>query len=154
MAIILRVAGFLLSAVVCSSTLGAGVYRWVDEQGRTHFGDRPPVSAEAQAVDLPRPAPPSAGPSAQAQDREKARRKLLEYYDDKRAEEKAAAEQARQERDAREAGCRQARRALKRYTSSGRIYKPTADGGRAYLSAEELDALIGHLEQQVSSLCD
>ena len=149
----LRLAGFLLTMPLCTSAAGAGVYRWVDEQGRTHFGDRPPVSVDAQEVEV-RAAPPPPEPVAQAQDRATARQRLLDYDDDKRAEEKADAEQARSERAARETGCRQTRKALQHYASTGRIYKPTPDGGRSYLSDQERDALIGHLEQQAAQLCD
>ncbi len=31
----------------------AQIYRWVDEQGAVHFGDRPPEEADAEAVKLP-----------------------------------------------------------------------------------------------------
>jgi hypothetical protein len=36
----------------------AEVYRWVDEQGRIHFGDLPPERRSAETVDLPRRSPP------------------------------------------------------------------------------------------------
>ncbi|WP_245832038.1 DUF4124 domain-containing protein [Solemya velesiana gill symbiont] len=38
--------------------VSAGVYRWVDENGRVHFDDRPPVS-EAQEVDIREQTPAS-----------------------------------------------------------------------------------------------
>jgi hypothetical protein len=31
---------------------GAGIYRWTDEMGRTHFGDQPPEGAAAEPVRL------------------------------------------------------------------------------------------------------
>jgi hypothetical protein len=154
MVISLRVSGFLLALLVAGTSQGAGVYRWVDAQGRTHFGDRPPPEAQAEQLALPRPGTSPAAPPADDAGRAEARRKLLEYYDDKRSEEKAAEEQAGRERAAREAACRQARQALRRYTSTGRIFKPTPDGGRAYLSAAERDALIQALESQASRVCD
>lgn len=38
-------------------------YRWVDEQGKVHYGDRPPVSA-AGKVETRKPAPPATMPTA------------------------------------------------------------------------------------------
>lgn len=35
------------------SVAAAQVYKWVDEQGKTHFGDRPPETADAQELKLP-----------------------------------------------------------------------------------------------------
>jgi hypothetical protein len=149
-----RLAGFMLAALLCGDASSAGVYRWVDEQGRTHFGDRPPPTGDAQEMQLPRSPASSTGDASFTEDRARARRKLLEYFDDKRAEEKAAAERAERERAARAAGCRDARQALQRYSSAGRIFRPTADGGRAYLSAEDRDALIERLEAQIAQLCE
>jgi len=154
MVISLRVAGFLLVLLLAGASQGAGVYRWVDGEGRTHFGDRPPPEAAAEQLALPRSRTQPAGPSASEAERAEARRKLLDYYDDKRSEEKAAEEQAGRERAAREAACLQARQALRRYTATGRIFKPTSDGGRAYLGAEERDALIQALESQAAQVCD
>lgn len=42
---------FLAVGVVCSAQ--AGVYRWTDAQGRTHFSDTPPVGKTSRALDLP-----------------------------------------------------------------------------------------------------
>ena len=42
---------------------GAEIKRWVDAEGRVHFGDQAPpaVEAEVQAIDGPKPAEPGAG---------------------------------------------------------------------------------------------
>ncbi|MEH6588739.1 MAG: DUF4124 domain-containing protein [Halioglobus sp.] len=49
--------GLLFFLVIFSAASHAQVYKWVDENGKVHFGDSPPEAANAQAVDLP------AGPS-------------------------------------------------------------------------------------------
>lgn len=43
----------LLALLIAVSPAGAGVYRWVDDSGRVHYGDRP--VAGAQTVPLPAP---------------------------------------------------------------------------------------------------
>lgn len=45
----MAVAGLLL---ILSSLASAEVYRWVDDEGRVHFGDRPPPEAGASEVRL------------------------------------------------------------------------------------------------------
>lgn len=42
---IMRIA--VLGAVLAASPAWAQVYKWVDEQGRTHYGEKPPASKAA-----------------------------------------------------------------------------------------------------------
>src|SRR5689334_23079425 len=46
---IMRIA--VLGAVLAAAPAWAQVYKWVDEQGRTHYGEKPPAS-KAAPVDL------------------------------------------------------------------------------------------------------
>lgn len=39
-----------LALVLASPLAGAQPYKWVDAQGRTHYGDRPPAEAKARPV--------------------------------------------------------------------------------------------------------
>jgi hypothetical protein len=45
----------LLALLIAASPAGAGVYRWVDDSGRVHYGDRPVAGAQT----VPLPAPPA-----------------------------------------------------------------------------------------------
>ena len=42
----------LLLAVVPGITMSAAVYKWTDENGVTHFGDRQPTGAKAERVNV------------------------------------------------------------------------------------------------------
>jgi glutaredoxin len=50
----IRIAIVLLLAAVCASdAVAAGkVYRWVDENGKVHFGDAPPPSVDAAELKI------------------------------------------------------------------------------------------------------
>ena len=41
---------FLLMFIAGSAT--AGIYKWVDENGKTHFGDKPPQQSGAEQMEL------------------------------------------------------------------------------------------------------
>ena len=41
-----------MAALLAAAPAGAGVYRWVDDQGRTHYGDRPPAERGASRVEV------------------------------------------------------------------------------------------------------
>ncbi len=59
---------FTLMSVVCTATLAATVFKWVDENGVTHYSDQPHENAEKVQVaapqDLFRTAPPAAAAAA------------------------------------------------------------------------------------------
>lgn len=42
----------LLLCVLLSASAGAEIFRWVDEGGAVHFGDRPPSERAAEQVEL------------------------------------------------------------------------------------------------------
>ncbi len=42
----------LFGAVLAPATPAAGVYKWTDADGRTHFGDRPPEEVVAQEIKI------------------------------------------------------------------------------------------------------
>ncbi len=150
MRIIQAVTGFCLSCAL--GVAGAGdVYRWLDEQGRVHFGDRPPEGQTVTKLRL-HPGPESQG--APEADRSQARERLLRYYDERRAEQREAAARARQEQEAREVRCAEARRRLGQYEAAGRIFVTGEDGQRHFLSGEERDQLIARLRAEISRWCE
>ena len=70
----MRVALFTLMSVVCTVAVSATVYRWVDENGVTHYSDQPHENAEKVHVAAPQtykpgplPKTPSSSDSAPSQ---------------------------------------------------------------------------------------
>lgn len=55
-------SALIIGLMACSLAASAGVYRWVDENGKVHYGDRPPAQAEQL-----NPPPPPADPDPAAQ---------------------------------------------------------------------------------------
>ena len=49
---ILRSTALLWLIILAVPAWGSGVYRWIDEGGRVHFGDAPPAERQAEGVDL------------------------------------------------------------------------------------------------------
>ncbi|WP_018950933.1 DUF4124 domain-containing protein [Thioalkalivibrio sp. AKL12] len=44
-----------LAALLAPALLSADVYRWTDDQGNVHFGDRPPEGSRSESVDVREP---------------------------------------------------------------------------------------------------
>ncbi len=128
----------------------AVVYKWVDAQGKVHYGDAPPDGVRAEVVDLPGshatttvPAPPPA-PAAPAA---------------ARTPPSAGAESAKQAVDSdvaesREKQCADAQERYKKLIEARKLYKAGADGQREYLSSDEIDAQRLAAKQDVDTVCN
>ncbi len=133
----------------------AEVYRWVDEDGRVHFGDRP-GAVEADKLDIPDPPPQKLDVDQQQLDAERnaERQRLLDAFE----EEREMKQRAKQEREAKERerqhNCIYARDILREYENTGSIYEPLAGGKRRYLSASERRQEIERARQEVRRWCD
>jgi hypothetical protein len=127
----------------------AQVYKWVDEKGVTHYGERPPQGKSAQEVEQrlanPGPAPGKAAqPSWKEQDLEFRRRRIeTEQADAKTRQREASQKQA----------CNQARDQLAQMKSARRVYRLDEKGERVFQSDDERNASIARLEQLVSENC-
>ena len=142
----------LMGILVFSAFAQSAVYRWVDEKGKVHFGDRP-QSGAAEELDIPDPPPVRSERNQKridAERREK-RQKLLDLYRDEReGKQRERTKKAAQE-SKRESKCVAARNKLKQFESYGYLYEPLADGSRRILSnserreaTEEARAEVGH----------
>lgn len=142
---------FLLLLCLCTTPLAmAGTYRWVDENGQTHFGDRPPANANSDEVKLD---PASAEPDAIARQRHERMQEFLEQSEQQRAE--------RNEREAREealaaeqeARCEVLRGRLKYLKSVSRLYHVNNDGERVYIDDEQNEQFRREFRAQVQREC-
>lgn len=129
----------------------AEVYKWTDEDGRVHYGDKPPVE-NAETVEIQNP--PSDHDPALQQRREK-RRRLLEIYNEDRQSQQEQEEAARREREQRKRRCAQASERLQTTRDANFLYEKTDDPQNPHvLSAAERQAEIERLRNAVKKWCD
>ena len=128
---------------------GAQVYKWVDEKGVTHYGERAPQGAKAREVEQhlanPAPAPGKATPPDwKAQELEFRRRRIESEQAESRQEQQDAANRRY---------CNEARDRLARLKAAHRIYRLDDKGQRVYESDDERQASVAQLEQQIAQRC-
>lgn len=135
-------------ALVLLPSLAFGqVYRWIDEQGRVHFGQQPQAN-DAQVIEI---RPQVVERDAATMEREQRAKRFFEA----RREEQAQTRQARQQQAADNAKeCAQLRSRLASMPEGRRYYQPGTAGERRYYSDEELDAGRDHLRSQLSERCN
>jgi hypothetical protein len=146
-----RVSAAIALAVLAAAVAAqAQVYRWVDEQGKVHYGERPPSGAKAKPVEDKLAAPPGspapkAASDASQQERDFQRRRM--ERDQKEAREQKAAEKARQQ-------CERERTRLAQLRNVRRIQSGVDEKGNLrYLSdGERADAIAGQ-EAAVARAC-
>jgi hypothetical protein len=137
--------------------VASGIYRWVDEHGYTHFGDRPPLDEAPEEVELRERTPLAVeeAPSAvrQSTRREKQQR-LLNMYREEREEKREAAEKRERETREREIRCAAAKDRLNSFEVAGFLYEPGSDGGRRILSDEEHEQAMERAREAVVRWCE
>ena len=123
----------LLIAALLPTLATAEIYRWTDEQGRVHFGQRPVAGAETVQV---RP---------QVIERDQHTRE--------REEQQQAAATAAAQREERASECRDLRRHLAQMPEGFRYYREGAGGERIYYSDEETDTARRQLRERIAQRC-
>jgi len=145
----------LVLGLLLVEAVQAGVYRWVDDQGRVHFGDRSPGD-QATELELSRPAPKPGQIDQQQLDAERkaARQKLLDSFDEERQQQRQEAQKREVEAQKQRQNCAAARDRLRRYENASSLYQPLEDGGRRVLSKTERRVATEQARQAVDRWCE
>ena len=139
----------LLLAVVPGITMSAAVYKWTDENGVTHFGDRQPTGAKAERVNVR--SGTSSDASASRQSLQEQLHNLEKHQEDEAKQRReAAVEEAR--RKQREANCATARSNLEVIANHARI-RIEENGALRYLTQEEIAEKRAELERMAEDNC-
>jgi len=140
-------------------TIGGGamaseIYKWVDEDGNVHYGDRPATtngaSAEVVALTYRRT------DSASVQERVAAHGEAEAAREEKRstrADEKKAAEKQAAEAEAMQKRCDTYRARLETFVQSRRLYREDDKGERVYLDEKETNAARQKVEELIGENC-
>jgi hypothetical protein len=140
----------LLLLAVAAMPAAARVYKWVDEEGVTHYSQHPPPAGEATELELR--ATPSALTPEQAKERLESQRESLKASRDAREQRAKDGRQARASEERTAEACRQARQRLERLRSTPHINVPEGDGDRR-LTEPERQTLIQEATQAVQDYC-
>ncbi|MBL1271782.1 MAG: DUF4124 domain-containing protein [Oceanospirillales bacterium] len=138
----------LLIAVAPGMTMSASVYKWTDANGITHFGDRQPVGANSETVNV------RSGTSSGAASRTTPQKRLgeLQEQQQKEADRKKATAVEAARRKQRAANCESARSNLKVIDSNARI-RIEENGEMRYLAPEEIAEQREKLEEIAAENC-
>lgn len=146
----------ILLIILVAGIASAQVYRWVDEEGGVHFGDRPPESAKPEEVILPK------GPSEE--ETRAAQEEFRETVESRRHAESAegavagavdvkAGEEGQAIEEERDRKCVEALYQLEILKDTSRVFRMLPDGSRDYLDDARLPGEIERLESVKAENC-
>ncbi|MEW8052372.1 MAG: DUF4124 domain-containing protein [Candidatus Thiodiazotropha sp.] len=140
----------LLVLLMAAFQLQAEVYKWVDEQGRVHFSDRP-VTGESTEIKIRDQE--GSQPSTGEDDRQLKMQRMLDVYAEERAEKKEAKQKQLAERKKRKQNCVRAKDRYNSHLRATGIYNLGNDGERRYLSDQARARHIKQLKAEISRWC-
>ncbi|GAA5525318.1 hypothetical protein Maes01_01884 [Microbulbifer aestuariivivens] len=139
------------SSLACHAARADTLFRWIDEDGLVHFGDRPPAGAAAEdmtAAILPINSADAARPAISSQQR-KAARDLERQYLNRQHQQQ---QQQQQQRAQRAHACREARHNLN--ILRGPVIVLDQDGQEVRLTERGRQQWAEEQEKLVQKYCD
>jgi hypothetical protein len=128
-----------------SGLASAVVYKWVDAQGKTQYGDRPPDGVHAEVVELlgthPSTTRVSSAPAASD--------KPAVPAESTQVKKEVAADVA----EARQKQCTDAQERYKKLIEGRHLYKTGENGERVYLTSDEIDTERLDAKKEIDDLC-
>lgn len=147
---------FFVSVLLMPVWVQADVYRWVDDKGRVHFGDRSPEGAPAKKVDIPVVKMNDTQTSPyQISDAERRQRqqRIVETLSAERTAREEARQKKRDEKAKKEAKCERLRIGLAESKSVNVYYRRNKKGERVFISDKEREELDAAAEKKYQKNC-
>ncbi|PAV25174.1 DUF4124 domain-containing protein [Tamilnaduibacter salinus] len=126
------------------------VYKWTDEDGVTHFGDRQPSGQQSESVDVKTGTSQSPGNRTSATEQ-------VEALNEEKAREQEQQKQSRAEearRKQQQKNCEIARENLNTLNTYSRIRVQGEDGEQRYLTPEEIEERKAKFQAVVEDSCN
>ena len=142
--------GIILIFFLSPAAQAAGVYKWVDEQGKVHYGDRP---GNNNASKIAAPSSPPASDKSLSE-RNAKRDKFLHTMAEERKLKEEDAGKAKLKSEQRKQHCIEAQDKVKRYERAQYIYKPAEGGQEIIYSEEEREKATVEAKKAVEEWCD
>jgi hypothetical protein len=135
----------------CMSISYADVYKWVDENGETHYSQQAPVGQQADIIKAP--PPPSIDP-----DRAQAQVDMLIHEQQQAKEARLEAQQQQyqqqQQREQQQQRCERSKYNLQQYQNNPGRRMIGSDGEATRQTEEERQQKIQQLTQEISANCN
>lgn len=156
----MKASWIFLAMALAASSASAQMYKWVDKDGKVHYGNTPPPGSKTSAVKAPAAAAAAPGPASSAGDAKKkgpltAAEQEQEYRKRQQDAEKAGkkTEQEQQAKVQKNEGCERTKEYLNTLQSGQRIARTNPSGERYYMDENQVAQEIAKAQQAVQQTC-
>ena len=140
---------FVTLLLLFSPLASAEIFKWVDEDGNVHYGDKPTKTSEQLNIDTHQP-----GVSMDIDEtRAERRQRLTESLTNDRLDRKKQKKEAQEKAGKLNRRCASAKDRLRRYKNSGKLYDLDKVGNRNILSDKKRDKAIANLQKDIRKNC-
>ena len=142
-----------------SMPMQAEIYKWVDEHGHTHYGEKAPANKKSKQIQLRNEPVRSVAKEkvekspAETKTRLEKQQKLIRALSDDRKQKKEQREKQQRTAKQKVRNCANAKDNLRRYQSSSSVYKVDDKGNRVTLPGAARDKSIQRARAEVKKWC-
>jgi len=140
----------LFFTLMLTMSVNAGIYKWTDEKGNVHFGDRPVNQREV--IELIYDTESRAG-ITNSSGHNKERERMAKELENDRKERQSNREERRVVQKKQRKRCTRARDQLLQYQQSRRLYKLKDNGERVYLDDKQRQSTVKKLNKVITKNC-
>ena len=126
----------------------AEIYKWVDEHGKVHYGDKPINNSKEMDVNISKQ-----GHIKINNKREQKRQKLLETYADDEQREDKEKKKLKKNKKKHQRNCIHSKDMLKQYERASSLYNLDKTGMRVTISNEERLRKTNDLRKKINKYC-
>lgn len=140
-------------AVLYIVSAQAEVYKWVDEKGRVHYGDKPTTGSQAVEV---RRYGTSNKPASSGEDelsRDEKRQRISDILEEDRLAKNKQRDKKNKERKKKKRKCNRLKDRQRHYERASGLYNLDKDGNRIYISNEQREKSEQKLRRQIKKAC-
>lgn len=130
----------------------AGVYKWVDENGKVHYGDSPQATQPTVEMNVEETTPEPSF-SEDLLSREEKRERLLQSMEEDRLEKQEKRDKQKAENEKNRQKCNRYRDRMRHYERANALYKLDKDGNRVYISDGERASATKSLRAKINKYC-
>jgi len=141
----------LLTIALATSVQASEVFKWVDEEGVTHYGERAPMDKDYSMIKTYGEVPSGAEDAKQRLEQQRSDKKMADEKGVDYAKQKKAADQQAM---VRAENCKGAQNNLKTIQENARVRILGEDGEFRYLNDEERQKQIDTAKEMIAANCD
>jgi hypothetical protein len=133
----------MITLALSATSQAAQIYKWVDDQGVTHFDAQPPAGRQTQQIDIQKP-PATSAPNPS--------KPVIDGQAEQRAVDTEVKKKIAQEQNKRTEDCKILRTNLAQLQNNPRV-REQVEGGLKRLTEEERQGRITETQKAIEDYC-